>query len=188
MIIFKLAQKLFKHRSLGTREKYAPYVNASLVYPADHPTHGAAIDFLVDSGSEVTILCPKDARRLGVEQGKADFQIPGIDGSKGMNCRVIEVEIWFQGTETKNKTNWHRFMTEISIDISVGADWGKYSSVMGRDLLRHFRFTLDSLPDEGIWISKLKLKRASKKLMEKVSIPRLQEDTVTHKSPMNLSA
>ena len=104
----------------------------------------AAVDFDIDTGSTVTVLSESDASRLlGVEhrllQFRADTQRIGLRGLAGLTSgTVLEARLTLGSEESQ-------YSLSQQIVIPPPADRiapQPFPSLLGRDVLRHFRLEL----------------------------------------------
>ncbi len=103
----------------------------------------AEIEFDIDTGSAVTVLSDRDARRLlGSEHRllgfQADAQRIGLRGLAGLTAgNVIEALLTLRGDEGQ-----HRLRQRIVIPPPADRIAPPLPSLLGRDVLRHFRLEL----------------------------------------------
>ena len=113
-----------------------PYVQGRLFLPEFNLFD--EIDFLVDTGADVSALFPQDALRIGVDYkqlGCKKFPLNGIGGSANPH-KVTAVIIFDDGP------NVHFYTRPIAV-FPVHEDYEHWSSLIGQDILRHWQMIHD---------------------------------------------
>ncbi len=141
--------------------KEAPLISAGLSAGAGEQFVETQATFLVDTGSAFTILSPTVTKRLNVNtSGGKTSSVLSLDGSVRVECVKIPVTISFyikssesKGSgQTAKKDESLLIKTEVLGVVDSMCKWGERYSVLGRDLLSHFKLELHPpKKDEKEW-------------------------------------
>jgi hypothetical protein len=107
------------------------------------------MEFLIDTGCDVTTLHPLDTRQMGLNFSHDFAGIPmgstyGIGGSNGYWEEVAEIQFLHSDIKT-----WDTITLPVHI-AEPSAVNSAFPSLLGRDILQHYRFISDAKTDEVI--------------------------------------
>lgn len=107
-----------------------PFIRCDVSIPAYPDIAPTSIEFVVDTGSDMTALSPDDAETLGLRV--AAFDIGQISGGVGstFSTRVVESRITVQGFSIPHLLH----VPEVRHPMP---------SLLGRDFLRHFALFME---------------------------------------------
>lgn len=90
------------------RKPDAPYVKARII--CKRLGIDNTVDFLVDLGASVTIISPRDARRLGIRYNQLKLIRGGVSGVGGRakTCLMPETQLIFRTDKGKFEVNFSR--------------------------------------------------------------------------------
>lgn len=106
-------------------------------------------EFLIDTGCDVNTLHPLDTRQMGINFSQDFAGIPmgatyGIGGSNGYWEEVAEIQFLHSDIKT-----WDSITLPVHI-AEPSAGNSAFPSLLGRDILQHYRFITDARADEVI--------------------------------------
>jgi Aspartyl protease len=113
----------------------APYVEARVSFP--RLGIRGLVSFLVDTGADGTVFMPTDSKKLGVDFG--DLRNPITSDGIGGSARGYVEEALLSFSD-------HRFIYSYLIEAQISAPAAhnsRFPSLLGRDILRHWRSILD---------------------------------------------
>ena len=120
-----------------------PTIEAFVVIP--RLLRGNAIRLLVDTGADTSVIHPPDAVGLGVDliEDFIGVSVESTSGVGGMTAEYREVcDILLQ------HENGRVDHLMINVGFAIPTDWNRrYPSVLGRDILRHYRLTFEEMRD-----------------------------------------
>ena len=96
---------------------------------------GGHIPFLLDTGSDITCLMPKDGRRLGVDYSSIKSW-PHKSWGIGGFVNTAKQWVWVYFTESNEVTRYYRLLIDIMPDIE-SLQWAP--SLLGQDILARWR-------------------------------------------------
>jgi hypothetical protein len=115
-----------------------PYVSCLLFIP--RLSAGGQIDFLVDTGSDRTVIHPGDAARLGIEEeafaGLAQTTAVGVGGTALEYFEAAFILLRHQDDRIDN------ILVRLSFAVPT-PDNALYPSVLGRDLISYYRLVFE---------------------------------------------
>ncbi|MBI2909381.1 MAG: retropepsin-like domain-containing protein [Chloroflexi bacterium] len=130
-----------------------PYIQCFLLVPRFKKE--AQVDFLFDTGSDVTTLSPRDGRKLGLDYARLRFNEPVSGCGSNQLDAVLEAVI---GLPDENG-NTPAFRLRLHV-APYAAGQEELPSIMGRDIIRRFevvmnlrrrQLTCDVLTSDGDW-------------------------------------
>ncbi len=114
-----------------------PYVEGSLFLPSQSITGN--VSFLVDTGADITTLMPADGLTLGIDYGKLTAKSP-TSGFGGSIDTFRELGVLAFHEQDRRKL---RFYAVTLVLPGPNTLTGAMPSVLGRDILGHWRLTYD---------------------------------------------
>ncbi|MDE2836518.1 MAG: retroviral-like aspartic protease family protein [Chloroflexota bacterium] len=118
----------------------APYIRVQVAIPSPHrPTED--IEFLVDTGADVTTIMPDALLQLGLDVGKVQGQMKVAEGSGGIS-RYKEIKAELRFRDATSPTYFQDFTT--TIHLSANPRNKGLPSLLGRDILNRCRCVFDA--------------------------------------------
>jgi predicted aspartyl protease len=119
-------------------QRRRPFVSASLQFPT-HDNRELAVQFLVDTGADRTLLAPLDAARLGLDLDSLEPGVPSTGVGGRTETRTVPAILSMDG---------------VSIDVTLTLLASKSQlrefpipSLLGRDVLSRFALFIDEPSD-----------------------------------------
>lgn len=115
-----------------------PYIDGYIEIP--HLAVRGNISFVLDTGSDCTVLMPMDAKRLGLDYAKLEGAEQ--DESQGFNGKSIDFVVPAVLIIKEEGSVAHGY--EINLRVPERKDdTDDIPSIVGRDVLDHWRYTID---------------------------------------------
>ena len=124
--------------------KKVPFVRAMI---SRNDNEKIPVNFLFDTGSELTIISPKDTQRLGlIFDHTSDGYINGYAEDFRIRSSEVQVKFVFQGERKSSKKSKDRHViltTYGKVQLVNPEECNDYPSILGRDAISKFGYTLD---------------------------------------------
>ncbi len=109
----------------GSANAQRPFVNCAIAFPERPNLGSVSVEFLVDTGADVTILSPLDVMDIGLDVDSLELGPPstGLGGSTPM--RVVDAQLDVQDYS-------------ISLKLHIPEAQNPIPSLLGRDFISAF--------------------------------------------------